>query len=259
MKAKKSYGQHFLNNEAISENIANALMFKDQYNSILEVGPGKGMLTKYLLGHKNHQLKLVEADKDMVAYLTKHYPLLAPNIIAEDFLKVNLNDCFKESFAIIGNFPYNISSQILFKLLDYKEQIPELVGMFQKEVAERVAAGPNNKDYGILSVLIQAYYDAEYLFSVGPQNFSPPPKVQSGVIRLHRKENFRTLGCDETRFKTIVKTSFGMRRKMLRNSMKPFFKNNVILEQEFFMKRPENLSLEDFVYLTNLTFEHEQA
>lgn len=255
MKAKKSYGQHFLNNEAIAKEIAHSLNLKNQYNSIVEVGPGKGMLTKYVLQHKNHELKVVEADHDMVAYLTKHYPKLVPNIIAEDFLKVNLKDYFKEPFAIIGNFPYNISSQILFKLLDNKEQVPELVGMFQKEVAERVAAVPNNKDYGILSVLVQAFYDAEYLFSVGPENFSPPPKVQSGVIRLHRKENFKDLGCDESRFKAVVKTSFGMRRKMLRNSMKPFFKKDVILEQDFFKKRPENLSVQDFIYLTNLTFE----
>lgn len=254
MKAKKSYGQHFLNKENIAQDIAQSLVLTDQYKSIVEVGPGRGMLTKYMMDYKEHDFKVVEADRDMVAYLTKHYPVLFPNIIADDFLKVRLQQHFSEQFAIIGNFPYNISSQILFKLLEYKKQVPELVGMFQKEVAERVVAKPNTKAYGILSVLIQAYYDAEYLFTIGPECFTPAPKVQSAVIRLHRKKDFANLGCDEKRFKTMVKSAFGMRRKMLRNSMKPFFEKNVIMEDAFFQKRPENLSIQDFVYLTNLAF-----
>ena len=242
--------------ESIAKEIAESLTLMNQYKSIVEVGPGKGMLTKYLMGHKEHELKVVEADRDMVDYLTKHYTALIPNIVAEDFLKVKLQHYFSEQFAIIGNFPYNISSQILFKLLDYKKQVPELVGMFQKEVAERVVAKPSTKAYGILSVLMQAYYDTEYLFTIGPENFTPPPKVQSAVIRLHRKNNFENLGCDESRFKSVVKAAFGMRRKMLRNSMKPFFEKNVIFEDEFFQRRPETLSVEDFVHLTNLTFLH---
>lgn len=259
MKAKKSYGQHFLNKESIAKDIALSLKATDQYADILEVGPGQGMLTKYLLEYEKHRLKVVEADVDMVNYIVEHYTVLVPHIIAEDFLKVKLDDYFTGQFAIIGNFPYNISSQILFKLLDYKQQVPELVGMFQKEVAERVAAKPNTKAYGILSVLIQAHYDVEYLFTVGPKNFNPPPKVQSGVIRLTRKKDFDNIGCDGRRLKSIVKATFNMRRKMLRNSMKPFLPKNVIFADEFFQKRPENLSVEDFIRLTNLVTEHQSS
>lgn len=257
MKAKKSYGQHFLNKESIAEDIAKSLKLTDQYKRIVEIGPGQGMLTKYLLEYKEHELKVIEADRDMVDYIAEHYTELVPHIISEDFLRVKLNQLFEDQYAIIGNFPYNISSQILFKILENKEQIPEMVGMFQKEVAERVAAKPNTKAYGIISVLIQAYYDVEYLFSVGPKNFNPPPKVQSGVIRITRKKDFKNLGCDESRLKAVVKTTFGMRRKMLRNTMKPFLPKNVIFEDEFFQKRPENLSVEEFIYLTNLTFKHQ--
>lgn len=257
MKAKKSYGQHFLNKESIAMDIAKSLTLRDQYKSVVEIGPGKGMLTKHLMEeYAAYDLKVIEADRDMVLYLAEHYTDLVPNIIAEDFLKVNLKEHFKEQYAIIGNFPYNISSQILFKLLDNKEQVPELVGMFQKEVAERVAAQPNTKAYGVLTVLVQAYYDVEYLFTVGPEHFNPPPKVQSAVIRLHRRKDFENLGCDESRLKAIVKTSFGMRRKMLRNSMKQFLPKNVIFESEFFKQRPENLSVQDFIDLTNLTFKY---
>lgn len=257
MKAKKSYGQHFLNKESIASDIAQSLTLRDQYKHIVEIGPGQGMLTKHLIEeYPNYDLKVIEADPDMVMYLGQHYPALIPNIIAEDFLKVKLTKYFDEQYAVIGNFPYNISSQILFKMLENKEQIPELVGMFQKEVADRVAAKPNSKAYGILTVLVQAYYDVEYLFTVGPKNFNPPPKVQSAVIRLHRKKDFQNLGCDESRLKAIVKTSFGMRRKMLRNSMKQFLPKNVIFEDEFFQQRPENLSVQDFIDLTNLTFKY---
>ena len=257
MKAKKSYGQHFLNKESIAKDIATSLKLTDQYQRIVEIGPGQGMLTKYLMEYKEHELKVIEADRDMVDYLAAHYTALVPHIISEDFLRVKLSELFDDQYAVIGNFPYNISSQILFKILENKEQVPEMVGMFQKEVAERVAAKPNTKAYGIISVLIQAYYDVEYLFSVGPKNFNPPPKVQSGVIRITRKKDFKNLGCDESRLKAVVKTTFGMRRKMLRNTMKPFLPKNVIFEDEFFQKRPENLSVEEFIYLTNLTFKHQ--
>lgn len=251
MKAKKSYGQHFLNKESIALDIALGLKSTDQYQQIVEIGPGQGMLTKHLMEqYPNHKFHVIEADQDMVHYLTKHYPELFPHIIAEDFLKVHLQDHFQEPFAIIGNFPYNISSQILFKLVENRQNVPELVGMFQKEVAERVAAEPNSKAYGVLTVLIQAYYETEYLFTVAPEHFNPPPKVQSGVIRLTRKPNFENLGCDERRFRTMVKVAFGTRRKMLRNSLKQFFPKDVLFEDPFFQQRPENLSISDFVALT---------
>lgn len=251
MKAKKSYGQHFLNKESIAQDIALALNWNDQYQQIVEIGPGQGMLTKHLMEQfPEHRLNVVEADRDMVTYLSKHYPALFPHIIAEDFLKVQMKQYFQEPYAIIGNFPYNISSQILFKLLEYREQVPELVGMFQKEVAERVASGPGTKAYGVITVLVQAYYDVEYLFTVGPENFNPPPKVQSAVIRLHRKPDFEELGCDPKRFKAIVKIAFGTRRKMLRNSMKQFFPKEVLFEDPLFQRRPESLSVSEFIVLT---------
>ncbi len=250
MKAKKSYGQHFLNNEDISSRIADSLTENGAFKKVLEIGPGKGMLTKYLL-EKPYELLVVEADRDMVQYLNQHYPQLKEQIIPADFLKVPLEEFFPdESFGLIGNFPYNISSQILFKMLDYKEQIPEMVGMFQKEVAERVVADPGSKVYGVISVLIQAWYEGEYLFTVDKSNFTPPPQVQSGVIRLKRKDK-KELGCDEKLFKSIVKQTFSQRRKMLRNTMKSFLKGNPILEDPFFTKRPEKVSVEEFVQLTN--------
>ncbi len=250
MKAKKSYGQHFLVNELIAESIANGLQLKDAYKKVLEIGPGRGMLTKYLL-KKDTELLVVEADRDMVFYLQKYYPQLKGQIIAADFMKLQLDDFFKgESFALIGNYPYNISSQILFKMLDYKEQIPEMVGMFQKEVAERVVAPPGNKIYGVVSVLVQAYYDGELLFGVDREEFNPPPKVQSAVIRLVRKAN-QDLGCEYRLFRTVVKQAFSQRRKMLRNTMKQFVSTPELQEDPFFQQRPEKLSVEDFVYLTN--------
>ncbi|MFK7776006.1 MAG: 16S rRNA (adenine(1518)-N(6)/adenine(1519)-N(6))-dimethyltransferase RsmA, partial [Saprospiraceae bacterium] len=219
-----------------------------------EVGPGQGMLTKYLIP-QDFELVVVEADRDMVFHLKKHYPALVGQIIQEDFLKVPLDIFFKnESFGLIGNFPYNISSQILFKMLDYKAQIPEMVGMFQKEVAERIVAGPGSKVYGVISVLIQAFYDGKYLFTVDRMNFDPPPKVQSGVIQMTRKENL-DLGCDYKMFRRVVKQAFGQRRKMLRNTMKLFFKEkeeaaSELFQDELFTLRPEKLSVEDFVKLT---------
>lgn len=249
MKAKKSYGQHFLHREDLAEQIANSLIRTDEYQQVLEVGPGQGMLTKYLIG-KAYDLTVVEADRDMVAYLQKHYPDLSSQIISEDFLKIKPEDFLgEEPFAIIGNFPYNISSQILFKMLDYKDQVPELVGMFQKEVAERVVAEPGSKIYGVISILIQAWYEGEYLFEVDKSAFNPPPKVQSAVIRLHRrKENI--LDCDEKLFRRIVKQTFSQRRKMLRNTMKSFVKDHPMLQEAFFQQRPERLSVTDFIELT---------
>lgn len=249
MKAKKSYGQHFLKNEAICLQISNGLARKSEYDLIIEVGPGQGMLTKYLLDMEE-ELIVVEADRDMVEYLKKHYPDLKNQIAAGDFLKTDLVQIAQERpFGLIGNFPYNISSQILFKMLENKEWIPEMVGMFQKEVAKRVIAEPGSKVYGVISVLIQAYYDGEYLFDVGPQEFNPPPKVQSGVIRLSRKEN-QNLGCDYKFFRRVVKQAFSQRRKMLRNTMKTFIKGHPALNEPFFQQRPEQLSVEDFVKLT---------
>lgn len=249
MKAKKSYGQHFLTNEDLSWQIAESLSLNG-YSRALEVGPGQGFLTKYLL-KRDLDLLVVEADRDMVTYLEKHYPALQERIIPTDFMKLDLSQFFKnEQFALIGNYPYNISSQILFKMLDYRDQIPEMVGMFQKEVAERVVAPAGSKTYGVISVLMKAYYDGEYLFTVGPENFNPPPKVQSAVIRLRRKEDSE-LGCNPKLFKQVVKQAFSQRRKMLRNTMKIYFTNNNFLENDFFKQRPESLTLEDFIQLTN--------
>lgn len=254
VRAKKSFGQHFLNSEIITEDIANGLQLTGSYDHVLEIGPGKGMLTKYLL-QKEYDLKVVEADRDMVSYLEKNFPQLEDKIISGDFLKSNLTEIFDgKQFGLIGNFPYNISSQIMFKMLDYKEIIPEMVGMFQKEVAERIVAEPGSKIYGVISVLIQAFYDGKYLFTVDRMNFDPPPKVQSGVIQMTRKEN-QDLGCDYKMFRRVVKQAFGQRRKMLRNTMKLFFKENEeagneLFQDEIFTLRPEKLSVQDFVKLT---------
>jgi len=249
LRAKKSYGQHFLNQPAIANEIAHSLILKGQYEHVLEVGPGTGNLTKHLL-ELPFDLKVVEADKDMVFALASNYPQLMHAIIKEDFLKLELDTIFENKpFALIGNFPYNISSQILFKMLDYKELIPEMVGMFQKEVAERVVAKPGSKTYGVISILIQAYYQGEYLIDVDKSCFTPPPKVQSGVIRLIRKENLE-LGCDHKLFRQIVKQTFSQRRKMLRNTLKAFVKDHSLLTDELYQKRPEQLSVEDFINLT---------
>lgn len=252
MKAKKSFGQHFLNREDLAEQIANGLLLTNTYDQVLEVGPGRGMLTKYLL-EKPYGLKVAEADNDMVAFLNKHFPQLKDHILAGDFLRLDLSKVFGGApFGLIGNFPYNISSQIVFKMLEFKEFIPELVGMFQKEMADRIIAPPGSKTYGVISVLSQAFYHGEYLFDVDRSCFTPPPQVQSGVIRLWRKPS-QALGCDEVLFKKVVKTAFNQRRKMLRNTLKPFFSNDLaVLEDPFYQKRPEQLSLEEYVTLTNL-------
>lgn len=221
----------------------------DGCNKILEVGPGKGMLTKYLL-KTDFDLTAVEADSDMTLYLEKHYPELEGKLINFDILKFDPTVVFGESqFVLIGNYPYNISSQIVFRMLKYKEFIPEMVGMFQKEMAERIVATPGNKDYGIISVLTQVYYDCKLLFKVERGNFNPPPKVRSAVIRCTRIENSHP-DLDYSLFKSIVKITFNNRRKMLRNTMKPFLKGSDLLKRDFFKQRPEQLSVEEFVKLT---------
>lgn len=250
MQAKKSFGQHFLTNEDIARRIAESLTLAPGAAHVLEIGPGKGMLTKYLLG-KDFELRCVEADSDMVDYLNEHYPALHGRIISEDFLKLDLSTVFDgQPFHLIGNFPYNISSQIVFKMVESRPLVPQLVGMFQKEMAERIIAKPGGKDYGVISVLTQAFYEGKYLFSVGNRNFNPPPKVLSGVIRLMRKDG--ELGCDGALFRKVVKQAFSQRRKMLRNTMKPFFENNPsALGEPFFTQRPEVLDVRAFVDLTN--------
>ncbi len=250
MYAKKSYGQHFLKSEDIAARIAGSLGQAGRTGLVLEVGPGQGMLTKYLLANAAFTTYAVEADRDMVDHLRQHYPALGERLLYRDFLALDPRTVFGErEFSLIGNFPYNISSQILFKMLDYRTLIPEMVGMFQKEVADRVVANPGSRVYGITSVLLQPFYQMEYLFSVEPGSFYPPPKVRSAVIRLTRQENLE-LGCDEARFRTLVKTAFGQRRKMLRNTLKPFFSGERLMEDPFFEQRPEALGWQAYVQLT---------
>lgn len=249
VKPKKSLGQHFLTDLSVAERIADTL---NGYQGVptLEIGPGMGVLSQFLL-EKGHNLTVVELDSESVDYLQRNFPALEGRIIGEDFLKLDLSSLYNGPFCVIGNYPYNISSQIFFKILDYRDQVTCCSGMLQKEVAERIAAAPGSKVYGILSVLLQAWYDIEYLFTVDEHVFNPPPKVKSGVIRL-RRNNVSDLGCDERLFKTIVKTSFGQRRKTLRNSLRSFARNPEILTDEIFNKRPEQLSVAEFVRLTNL-------
>jgi 16S rRNA (adenine1518-N6/adenine1519-N6)-dimethyltransferase len=249
MKAKKSYGQHFLHREDIAERIADSLILHTGYKKVLEVGPGTGNLTRFLLERFGENLYAVEADHDMVVYQQMHFPKLRDRLFELDFLKLDFASIFgDEPFGIIGNYPYNISSQIVFRMLEHKEQVPELVGMFQKEMALRIAATHGNKDFGVLSVLAQVYYECEYLFSVDKSAFNPPPKVQSGVIRLIRRETPLFAG-DEQLLRRVVKTTFNQRRKMLRNTLKPMFDNPEILADTFFNQRPEQLSVPDFCAL----------
>ncbi len=251
MYAKKSFGQHFLNRPEIAERIASSLTLTEKYPRVLEVGPGRGALTQHLINN-NYELKLVEADKDMIEAIHKNFLNFNPNnIIAKDFLKLNLTEIFdNQPFCLIGNFPYNISTQILFAMIDNHALIPEMVGMFQREVADRVVSKSGNKVYGIISVLVQAFYECKMLFGVDKNCFTPPPKVQSAVIQLIRKEN-TDIGCDEKLFRRVVKQAFSQRRKMLRNTLKIFFPNaEAILLEPFFEKRPEQLSLEEFIELT---------
>ncbi|MFH6602704.1 16S rRNA (adenine(1518)-N(6)/adenine(1519)-N(6))-dimethyltransferase RsmA [Maribacter algicola] len=256
VRAKKHLGQHFLKDESIARQISETLSLKD-FKSVIEIGPGTGVLTKYLL-QRNIDLVAMDLDSESVAYLENNFLLEHPEavksngsfkIVEADFLKYDLKTLFGNAqFAITGNFPYNISTQIVFKMLEFKGRIPEFSGMFQKEVAQRICAASGNKTYGILSVLVQTFYDAEYLFTVPPTVFDPPPKVESGVIHLVRKENF-TLHCDENLFFKVVKTAFNQRRKTLRNSLKTFGLSQNLKEDAIFALRPEQLPVSDFIDL----------
>ncbi|MCU0340846.1 MAG: 16S rRNA (adenine(1518)-N(6)/adenine(1519)-N(6))-dimethyltransferase RsmA [Spirosomaceae bacterium] len=273
VRAKKHLGQHFLRDLGVSQRIANLLTGHGGYQTVLEIGPGMGVLTQYLLQNEAFVTSVVEIDQESVAYLRHHFPTLRDRIYAEDFLRMDLskmeglqfpvssvevaadapNDKLsnfqtQNSLALVGNFPYNISSQILFKALDHRNKVTEIVGMFQKEVAQRVASPPGNKDYGIVSVLLQAFYDIEYAFTVPPEAFDPPPKVQSGVIRLRRNQ-VQHLDCDEKKFTQVVKAGFNQRRKTLRNALKPL---GIKYEHPLLDKRAEQLGVAEFVLLTQL-------
>lgn len=250
VRAKKNLGQHFLKDQNIARKIVDSL-HAEHISNVLEIGPGMGVLTQYLLQRESFTTSVVEIDHESVDYLKQHFPALGDRIISKDFLKLKLEEYFPENFAIIGNFPYNISSQIFFKVLDYKNQVPEVVGMIQKEVAERLATGPGSKTYGILSVLLQAYYDIDYLFTVHENVFNPPPKVKSAVIRLTRNQR-QNLDCDEKLFFTLVKAAFNQRRKTMRNSLKQFLTDETLKANELFNLRPEQLSVSDFENLTRL-------
>jgi 16S rRNA (adenine1518-N6/adenine1519-N6)-dimethyltransferase len=257
VKAKKHLGQHFLKDEEIAKQIADTLLQKE-YHNVIEIGPGTGVLTKYLL-LRNSNLIAMDLDTESIKYLNQTFPLEHPNafegegsfkVIEGDFLNFDIKTLFgSEQFGITGNFPYNISTQIVFKMLELRDQVPEFSGMFQKEVAQRICSKEGSKAYGILSVLVQAFYNADYLFTVQPEVFDPPPKVQSGVLRLTRKENFQ-LPCDEQLFRRVVKTAFNQRRKTLRNSLKTFTLSDNLKEDTIFDLRPEQLAVEDFIVLT---------
>jgi len=248
VRAKKHLGQHFLKDMSIAQRIVDGLTGHGGYTKVLEIGPGMGVLTQYLLEKKEYTTYVIEIDTESVTYLKKHFEELTPRIIEGDFLKYDTREIFTEPFAIIGNFPYNISSQIFFKALQIRDEIPEIICMLQKEVAQRIASPPGNKTYGILSVLLQAFYDIDYLVSVPPGAFDPPPKVQSGVIRL-RRNGTANLGCNEKLFFRVVKTAFNQRRKTLKNALKPIgeFSDHPLLT-----KRAEQLSVSEFVELTKL-------
>ncbi|MGM9758053.1 MAG: 16S rRNA (adenine(1518)-N(6)/adenine(1519)-N(6))-dimethyltransferase RsmA [Candidatus Cryptobacteroides sp.] len=274
VRAKKALGQHFLTDLKIAESIVSSLRLpgcgekyisegEDWPSQTLEIGPGMGVLSQYLLRKPEADLKMIEIDNESVAYLLSHFPEADGRVIYGDFLKMDLDSLFPGQFNVIGNFPYNISSQIFFRILDCRGRIPQVVCMIQKEVAERIAEKPGSKTYGILSVLLQAWYDIEYLFTVGSGAFAPPPKVQSAVIRLTRNAR-QDLSCDPSDFKFIVKTAFGQRRKTLRNSLKPLIATKASREgwdaerlaafvsDPVFDLRPERLGVEDFVSLTNM-------
>lgn len=251
VRAKKHLGQHFLKDLTVSQRIADLYSHSGK---VLEIGPGMGVLTQYLLPKEHLDVYLIEIDKESVEYLKKNFSIADDHLIEGDFLKMDINTTLgladDSPFGVIGNFPYNISSQIFFRVLDYKDQVQEVVGMVQKEVGQRIASPPGNKDYGILSVLLQAYYDIDYCFTVPPGSFDPPPKVDSGVIRLVRNYD-KVLGCDFKRFKLVVKTAFNQRRKMLSNALKP-----ISNQQEFPYenKRAEQLDYTQFVEITNAIF-----
>jgi 16S rRNA (adenine1518-N6/adenine1519-N6)-dimethyltransferase len=249
VRPKKHLGQHFLRDTNIALRIVESLTGHMHYNTLLELGPGTGVLTDFLVNRTDIDFRLCEIDSESAVFLRKKYPQLTDKLIEGDFLKLRLDALFGKPFGLIGNFPYNISSQIFFKVLDYKNQVPEVVCMLQKEVARRIASPPGSKEYGILSVLLQAYYTIEYLFTVPPHVFEPPPKVQSGVIRLKRNE-VQVLDCDEILFFKVVKQGFNNRRKTLRNSLKPLGLPATLQPDPLLDKRAEQLSVADFVYLT---------
>lgn len=254
VRAKKHLGQHFLTNAGIAEKIARSLNGHNGYKILLEIGPGTGALTKYLHELTPYELWLSEIDTESVEYLQQHYPNLEDRILSNDFLQMDLGAQFNGNpVGIIGNFPYNISSQILFRVFDQRDQVPEVVGMFQKEVAQRIASGPGNKDYGILSVLLQAFYHIEYLFSVSEGSFNPPPKVKSGVIRL-RRNDVAELSCKTEDFFRVVKTTFNQRRKTIRNSARPLLQPDSETTHPLFDRRPETLSVHEFEQLTGLLY-----
>ncbi|MBB6501461.1 16S rRNA (adenine(1518)-N(6)/adenine(1519)-N(6))-dimethyltransferase RsmA [Pedobacter cryoconitis] len=251
VRAKKHLGQHFLTDKKIAAKIVDGLVHTDQYRQVLEVGPGMGILSDILLERENLETYMIDIDVESYHFLNDKYPQMGERLINGDFLAMDLRKVFSGKFAIIGNFPYNISSQILFKVLEHRENVVEMVGMFQKEVAERCASKSGTKDYGILSVLIQAYYNIDYLFTVKPGTFNPPPKVNSGVIRLSRNDR-ETLPCDEKLFWTVVKAGFNQRRKTLRNALSGVLPKVKMNDHIYFEKRAEQLTVEDFIALTQL-------
>lgn len=265
VKAKKHLGQHFLTDESVAKRIGETLTGKG-YDNVVEIGPGTGVLTKHLLGNPINLVAL-DLDTESIEYLKESFVLehaakinktTSFKVLEADFLKSDMKALFKgQEFAITGNFPYNISSQIVFKAIENRELVPEFTGMFQKEVAQRICEKEGSKAYGVISILTQAFYDAEYLFTVGPEVFNPPPKVDSGVLRLRRKENY-TLPCSEKLFISVVKTAFNMRRKTLRNGLKSFALPKEETEKELFTKRPEQLSVETFINLTLMIEKHQQ-
>lgn len=256
VKPKKSLGQHFLTDDSIAQNIAELLSGHGSYQHVLEIGPGTGVLTRFLLPNTNYETHAVELDRESVVYLKKAFPSLTSRLVEGDFLEMKPADYLpdlpeSEPFAIIGNFPYNISSQIFFNVLDYRDRITEVVCMLQREVAQRLASPPGKKHYGILSVFLQAWYDVKYEFTVPPEVFNPPPKVHSGVISV-RRNNVQELGCNERRFIQVVKHGFNQRRKTLRNALKPLGITEAAAGSRFMDLRAEQLSVADFVELTNL-------
>ena len=248
VRPKKALGQHFLTDQNIAKRIVEQL--SPDVESVIEVGAGTGVLTQYLVQDVLGKFHVIEIDKESIAYLKEHFPMLGERLVEGDFLRADLSQFGQHNMAIIGNFPYNISSQIFFQVLKYKEQVVEVVGMVQKEMAERMAAKEGSKTYGILSVLMQAWYDIEYLFTVHENVFNPPPKVKSAVIKM-RRNAVNDLGCDEKLFVSIVKQAFNQRRKTMRNSLRPMLSPGII-ENEVFNKRPEQLSVQEFIELTNL-------
>ncbi|MBD1363543.1 16S rRNA (adenine(1518)-N(6)/adenine(1519)-N(6))-dimethyltransferase RsmA [Mucilaginibacter sp. ZT4R22] len=250
VRAKKHLGQHFLTDKNMAQKIVESLRPADKYKQVLEVGPGMGILSDFLLQKPEYEVFLIDIDTESYTFLQKKYPALGTHLINADFLELDFPATFQPQMAVIGNFPYNISSQILFKILDNRKQVVEVVGMFQKEVAERCASKPGSKEYGILSVFLQAYYKVEYLFTVKAGVFNPPPKVLSAVIRLTRNET-ETLGCDEKLFWQVVKAGFNQRRKTLRNALSSLINKEKMTENKMLDLRAERLNVEDFVKLTN--------